>query len=298
MKVAVLLLLALLYRDSGDPGRHFQRISLKFHKICLSLSPAKSESQEKKWVDVQTSFICGAPLSSTKFTEDLKTLGLIHILVVSGSHLIFLMNLLRLLQETRFGGLVWAMLGVYTLASGLNPPIARAFIFLSLSHLNRILKIEGSPWILHLQSLLFCLLIFPVWWGSVSFFLSIGAALSLEVANQTTKNPVLQCVYFYILFFPFIVPIQSPHPMTILTNFFLLPFVSTVLFPASLISYFIHPLTPLSDFFWSLLKHIAEISAPYLRTETPSTIMPQFFLIYPVTIVLVLNLSKLRNRRV
>lgn len=214
------------------------------NELCLRLSP---DSSYRSWYQA---IVCGQNLPPSTEKLWFQQTGLIHVIVVSGSHLVFLEDILLLLKLPAI--VRWILLLLFSLASNLQPPIARAVIQ---RVWMEVLRRRQSPLpTLHVQLLagLSTLALFPGWWTSLSFFMSWICVLALSLPLPS-KNPLAQSALIYLLMIPAVSQVQTPHPSSILFNFVMGPVLGIALFPLSLLGFF-HPLlASVSDFGWKML---------------------------------------------
>gem|GEM_PF-1740574 len=214
------------------------------HQLCLNFAPA---SDYRVWYHA---IVCGENLSPSMEKNWFQQTGLIHVIVVSGSHLVFLEDILRFLKLPNW--LRWSVLLFFSLASNLQPPITRALIQRVWNAFFQRQQIVMRS--LHLQLLagVTTLALFPSWWTSLSFLMSWLCVLALSLP-MPSKHPLWQAALIYLLLIPAMLNIQTPHPAGILFNVMLAPVLGFVLFPMSLIGFF-HPwLAAVSDAAWRLL---------------------------------------------
>lgn len=84
-----------------------------------------------------------------------------------------------------------------------------------------------------------------------------------------------QCTIVYVVLFPLLIPLGAPSPLTILSNWWLAPILSFGLFPLSLLSIILPPLTFITDTLWETLYWLG----PQLDNYFPAPLSP-----YPLAI--------------
>lgn len=121
--------------------------------------------------------------ASNSLSSEIKTLfqetGLYHLIVVSGSHLIFFENILQRIFRDRWR-LHLLLLLMFCLACQAQPPLTRALLSLFLTQASRHYRLFWSHDLIICKSGLLCLLIFPEWVTSLSLLLSWLASLALQ----------------------------------------------------------------------------------------------------------------------
>lgn len=214
------------------------------HDICLNFSPT---SDYRIWYQA---IVCGENLPPSLEKTWFQQTGLIHVIVVSGSHLVFLEDTLEFFKLPSW--LRWTALLFFSLISNLQPPITRALVQRCWSWFFR--STQRPMTALHLQLLagLTTLAFFPSWWTSLSFLMSWLCVLALSLPLPS-NNPLWRSTLIYLFLLPAMINIQTPHPAGILFNVVFAPILGLVLFPMSLIGFF-HPwLAVISDAAWKFL---------------------------------------------
>jgi hypothetical protein len=249
MRVFTTLLLILLMTQPIDLEPVVMPIVKPVNQFCLDHAPI---SEYRVWYQA---IVCGQNLPPSIEKGWFQQTGLIHVIVVSGSHLIFLEEGLSLvIRGNRWvaTSLRWALLLLFALASNLQPPITRALVHRAWAFTinRRGQHLKG----LHLQLLsgLTTLAFFPGWWSSLSFLLSWLCALALSFPLPS-KNPLWRAFLVYVLLVPALLAVQTPQPASILFNALFAPLLGAALFPLSLLGFF-HPwFALLSDWSWRSL---------------------------------------------
>lgn len=265
----LILLIALWVRNS--PPTFLITLAEISQKKCTQWVIAPT-----KYQDILTAVICGKDQLSTINSEIFRKTQLIHILVVSGSHLIFLDLFLRKLKIP-FGAR-WFGILFMTFLTGLNPPCSRALLNLTFSGIFKKTKTYIPQNDTCLLAGLFTLLIFPSWWNSRSLILSWLASLGLNfgflLKKQKLKIILLysQFIIYLIMTLP-LIGISSHHPLGLLMNLIFAPLLNITLLPFSFLTAFFHFLGPLYDQFLNLfLKCISFFSEPIPLGTTAQTI--------------------------
>lgn len=240
---------------------------------CVQILPQNSSHLESL-----ASLICGEKITDAELKENLQRTSLIHIFVVSGSHLLLLDQLLSILRIPLF--VRFLFLSFYALAVGWQAPAVRALLAL-------LTRSGLQHWQLHFPADLttliagmISLILFPAWWSSLSFLLSWCAALALCWPSLLRIHSGLgQAVLMQISLFLFMTAplwgLGSLHPLSLLYNLLLAPVVSFLLLPLALLS-LLAPTTAFifdmsMDIFSSSLKHLAEPVRAQKVTSLPLT---------------------------
>jgi competence protein ComEC len=222
---------------------------IPLHNLCLHLAP---NSNYQHWYQA---IVCGQNLPASVEKSWFQQTGLIHVIVVSGSHLVFLDETLQLLRVPRILRIFLAIL--FSLVNQLQPPITRA---LFQRFWNWFFWRQSRPLpAIHAQflALITSLALFPNWWTSLSFIMSAVCSLGLTLPVRS-KRPITQATLVYILMALPIFSLQTPHPASILFNVLFAPILGTLLFPMSLVDFLHASLAALSDRAWQGLFFIFE----------------------------------------
>lgn len=214
-------------------------LSETYQQKCLNALPSHSQTRAST-----QSLLCGEKITDARLKENLSKTSLIHIFVVSGSHLLLLDQVLSILGIPLF--LRFACLGFYSLAVGWQPPAARALMALLLRTGFRHYRIYFPGDLVVLTCGLAALVLFPPWWTSMSFQMSWCAALALTlpsllgVKSRSWKAVLLAQVLIFVVMMPVLWGWGSLHPLGIVTNLLLAPVVALVLLPLSFLGS-LHP---------------------------------------------------------
>lgn len=230
-------------------------LSSFLHNQCLSILPLKGQ-----WKPVYEALICGQRLPKGPIKQAFTEGGLIHLMVVSGAHLIFMEKLwmkcpLPFFKKTG----LFLFIVLYALITHLHPPVVRALFSFFLFQLSHSGKLFWSHSFVTQFSGILCLIHSPHWIHSSSLQLSWLAALAYGISS----SPVKKAFIVYIVVFPLISQWQFLHPLTVLINWLLAPVIGFILLPLSFITALFSFLQPLSDTIWSsifiILKWVSEL---------------------------------------
>lgn len=203
-----------------------------------------------KFFELTSAVVCGLTPSSSIETASFKNLGLYHLLVVSGSHLIFLENLLSLALKGRLRIFVGPALLVFTFYTGLQPPCLRAFVQWCLQLVSKQQKLFLRPWQICGLSGCLSLLLFPHWLNSYSFLLSWCCSLALSISPMLVSKRYAPIV-FYVLMLPALLRMAPPHPLSIAVNILLAPIFGFLLLPVGLLTLIFPAMARYTDQIWS-----------------------------------------------
>ena len=189
-----------------------------------------------------TSLVCGVPLPSNQARRLFLDTGLIHIMVVSGAHLLFLESLLGKAP-------VWIrlpVLGFYCWLTGFGAPVVKAFF-------RRVveLKLRRIGWTnlqIEAVSIGAAILVWPPWVLSKSLQMSWVCALALALPALLAWRALDQALKVHALLFVFV----GGSFTSVLWNTVAAPFVGVVLFPISLAAMVWPVTTPLVERVWDI----------------------------------------------
>ncbi|WP_158320354.1 ComEC/Rec2 family competence protein [Pseudobdellovibrio exovorus] len=239
-------------------------VAEKTHLLCINKLPQKAS-----FLPELKALVCAEDFSTLAHSQIYITTGLIHLFVVSGAHLILIETLFdklfsRVPQSAQPASLYikLALLALYSLACGLNPPITRSLIsiFLTVYLLNKHIH---WPWHFKVFAVGLLTLIFNHQWiTSLSLQLSWLAAFTVRLGSSyfTTASPFFRQSLFFIILFPTIVFFQVPSLSTIFLNIILSPALEFLLFPLGLLVLIFNFLYPLFDFLILIFRKILEAS--------------------------------------
>jgi len=256
----VLLIPLILILSSWIPFLNPGALSLAIHNQCLNLI-----SFDSPWIDIYEALICGEKLPNSYIKDTFSKGGLIHLMVISGAHLLFLeklFNTIPLPHKIKNISL-YLILVLYTFAALIRPPVTRALFGFCLWRFSESHKLFlSSTFRVHLSGFL-CLLYNPSWIHSISLQLSWLASLS-----QSAKKPFTKYFLTYFTILPIINRWQELHPLTIVINWIFAPMIGSVLFPLSVCSLWLPPLHRVIDHIWNFILYILQ-AIGFLATPIP-----------------------------
>ncbi len=249
MRLFIAVCLSIVLADVFDLLSYLANAILTLHKQCLVIAP---DIHQKPLIQA---LLCGRSLAKGPLYSALQSTGLLHLIVVSGAHLVFieqninfLCRKLKLLEYFRLPLLV-----AFSFATNFQPPIARALCFRLFRKLSRSLGLNHPPLLSSLLSGLVLLAFIPQWSQSYSFHLSWVAQLALLLGSE--KKSRFQQFAIYFLLLPLLIPLGPPHPFSIFLNLLVTPLIGFLLIPAALFACLLFPLWPSSvEFIWRNLE--------------------------------------------
>jgi ComEC/Rec2-related protein len=209
--------------------------------LCKAWAPVST------YRDLYQAIVCGSPLSSPEWKQTFINSGLIHILVVSGSHLLFLDQIVARLNIS--SGLRLLLIHIpFTCVAGFQPPVMRAVVQRGLQQLPD-LRLSSCQ----VQALVtaFLLVAAPSWTQSLSFQLSWMCGILLSLPRLTRWPVALETsTKIFIGLIPFSAALGLISPLSILTNWLIAPLIGGVLFPISALCFVMSWLSFLVDGLW------------------------------------------------
>lgn len=192
--------------------------------------------------------VCGKNFSDPAQSNLLIASGLIHLFVVSASHLMILRKIIFYLLCNKVA--TFLLLFLYCGVCNFNPPIVRSFAALLILAVIEKINLKWKTENLVLVSGLICLILSPAWINSLSLQMSWIAALTLSVISYffAKANPIFKNSLFYFQYLATFNFIGIPHPASIGVATIFTRFLEYVLFPLALAVYLFPFLGSVFDF--------------------------------------------------
>ena len=287
---------------------HSALVVRELHHLCEIACPRVAHTEYLLAV------VCGNPLpariSGASFQSDFVKTGLIHLLVVSGSHLICLEEWVRFSSrraQKYSDAFVFSALVIFTAMTLASPPVLRAFVSWSLNWLSLRFRLSWTRVQIVTVAGFATLCACRTRWDFASLGLSWVAALAIAVAGSMfagvrrvsdVRSPsfwrdrvekfraeVLAAVrthaVIYVTLIPALLPLGVPSSFSILCNLVFGPVMGFILFPVSLLGF--AGFASLADHAWSIalwcVSSVARFTpAPWNAVElSPLTIAPYIF---------------------
>lgn len=226
-------------------------VAKKLHSMCLT------ETTEKlKNVEILNALVCGEQLNNYSLNTLFIATGLIHLLVVSGSHLNLLNrminNLLTIINienklniHDSYRSLIQlCILFFYCLVCNFNPPIVRAFTFLCFIFLQEHLRIKFSLNHILILAGLTCLAVESTWICSLSFQMSwLIHTISIFSSNAfQSRSKIKNQIAIYLALIPTFHLLGFPPLNSIIISIVFSSAIEFILFPLSFLTYFFNNL--------------------------------------------------------
>ncbi len=269
---------------------NFTFLSTEAHKFCLDLLPHNSQTQP-----ALQALVCGHNFESLETSKLYLSSGLIHLFVVSGSHLILaekvLSSLFRIWPVKHSTAMIICCLFLFCFVCELNPPIVRSFLGIVLGlYLTREHRYWPRDYTILITGLL-CLSLKPDWTISLGLQMSWLAALAIHINERalSTRPKLLHQFTFYVLFIFSFSCLGFPAMTALLTCFFFSPILEFVLLPLAFLTI---PFPFLDAVFEKLiftlnyvLAHM-ELTTSLILSDVQETLIINWFVIFGLHLIL------------
>lgn len=235
-------------------GRDFQTLlhwTQPLHSACIS------HLREREFHPIYFGLLCGDSALPPETAELFKDTGLYHLLIVSGSHFVFLEQIFNFIFRKN-KKVQFVIFILFAAICQFNPPVLRALISLTLQTLSDKHRLFWRREQVALYSGLCCLILFPEWLLSLSLLLSWLASLALTFSRKNFK----QHVFIFLLIFPIF---YNSSPLSILNNLLVAPLFGFFYFPATVFSALIPYGQYLGNWLWLKTFYLMEY-LPSART--------------------------------
>ena len=217
-----------------------------FYKIKSSIVRRISSLKSEKYL---RTFILG---DSSKMSDEIKqayrNIGISHLFSISGMHVgIFLFFINKFLSKYKYKNIVILLFMLFFLfLTNFTESLLRCTMFMFLSMINKKLKLKIQNEVLLLFTSLILIIINPYLIYSISFMFSVIITFFIILSSDILKEKtyVKKLIYISIICFLASIPILSFSffKINLLTPFYnviFVPIISFIIFPFSLIIFFI-----------------------------------------------------------
>ena len=212
---------------------------------------------------------------SKNIINSFRNNGISHLFAISGMHVSFIatyiilfLTKLKIKEEKRYF-ITTIILLLYLLLIGSTPSITRAFLFFTLLSINKVFYFHVDTVYILILAFIISLLINPFMLFEIgfqySFLISFFLIESTSIINKF-KNYFLSLLITSIISFTVSIPITlynfyTINILSIFYNIFYIPYVTLILFPASIIVL----IMPFLSFIYDILINILETTSIFLN---------------------------------
>ena len=237
-------------------------------------------------------FILGDSSSlEESITKSYRENGVSHLFSISGMHIsLFASIILYILKRISYNNyynysIVILFLISYTLLVGSTPSVIRSLTMYILFAINKVFNLRIKSIDIMCIVLIILLSINPFYLYNISFQYSYIISFSLVLFSyklKKVKNTILKSLYTSLISFLVSFPIciynfYQVNILSIILNIFLIPLVSIIIFPLSLISFIIPKISYILNIFINIMESISLLLSKYqigiISFSKPSTLM-------------------------
>ena len=223
-----------------------------------------SISNDKVGSYIKVFFLGDDTSFDTTLEEDFRSLGISHLFALSGTQISFLISIISFRKKNfNLKNLIFVfsiVLSYYLIIEDCAA-IDRALIFSLVFSINNTFDFNIRPLFLILLSLSILFLINPYYIFDVGFQYStvISCTLILYMNNKKSKGKIIDLLEVSWVSFLVSLPISLYHfsyinPLSIIYNLFYVPFINVIIFPLSMICFFIPYLSFILEFFINIFE--------------------------------------------
>ena len=232
--------------------------------------------------------------------------GITHLFAISGMHislfssiLLFLLKKVHLKDNQAYPIILLFLLG-YTFLVSFTASVVRAFTLVLLLYLNKRLKLGATTTRIFIYAIVLILLLNPFFILDIGFLYSSLTSFGLILFSDylKTSNKVLALLRVSLIALLFSLPITinnfyEYNFLSILANILIVPLVSTIIYPLSLITLIFPFFHPILKFFLMILETISTILSNITWFKIILPKMPWFLIIgYYFIIYLIFKTKK------
>ena len=232
--------------------------------------------------------------------------GITHLFAISGMHislfssiLLFLLKKVHLKDNQAYPIILLFLLG-YTFLVSFTASVVRAFTLYLLLYLNKRLKLGATTTRIFIYAIVLILLLNPFFILDIGFLYSSLTSFGLILFSDylKTSNKVLALLRVSLIALLFSLPITinnfyEYNFLSILANILIVPLVSTIIYPLSLITLIFPFFHPILKFFLMILETISTILSNITWFKIILPKMPWFLIIgYYFIIYLIFKTKK------
>ena len=254
----------------------------------------------------QSTFILGdKSYLSQEIIRSYQENGISHLFALSGMHITLLSGMMekvlkRFLKEEKIFFYTSLFLIIYLFLVGLSPSIVRGALFYILFKGNNIYYFYIKKENLFLLTISISLFINPFYIQEEGFQYSYLISYSLlKMSNYlSSDNKIIGLLKVSTISFIASIPITLKsfyqiNLLSIIYNLFFVPYISVILFPTTLIVFFIKPLSPIYNVFIIVLEEISMFFSKISFGKIVFKRLPiVIYIVYLLSVLLFLNTKK------
>lgn len=296
--LALLFLILVLWHFTDHFFVGVDGLGFQFQKYCV-----ESINSQSEFNSLHKKIICSYDHDPFRSSHEIlilnlfKSLGLVHLLVASGTHLLILQKGFQLI----FGSFTKSKLPIhlalilFVFCSNFCGPVTRCYFQFLVSQISKCHSLGWASINLILLSSVIYLLFFPSQVITLSFWLSLSASLCLSLFS---KNLISLSFGFYFCLLPYIYDFNWPSFSWIFVNLFITPYLSLVFIWNSFFYLIIKNYYWVGDHFYFVLIHFLKFitDSGVEHQVDPMKTFRVFKFIYGFSfVVFVLYIQKLRT---
>ena len=234
-----------------------------------------------------------------------KINGVTHLFALSGLHvsmfssiLLFILKKLKFNEKLSF--IFSSILLFFSFIASFTPSILRAVIFFMLSNINKIYYFYIKPKNLLYTTFIILVLINANYIFNTGFILSFTITLFILLVNENIKidkYSLLKISFFsFLSSFPIIINLSYEiNLIGFINNIIFIPFVSSIVFPLSLICLLFNNLTFILNIFTNIMEFISKYSTSILNLTIyfPKINIFEIIVYYILVILIIKKYKKL-----
>ena len=231
-----------------------------------------------------------------------KENGIAHLLAISGMHvsllILIIKKILIKIKESWTDIILIVIISFYLFLTNFTVSIMRCYVYLVISIINNRLKLNISPIKMLGITALILIIYNPFYIYDVGFQYSMVITAGLILSTKYIQGNYFKriiVISIFALLFSFPITINNNYEislLSVLNNIVMVPYVSFILYPFTIISLFIPWLTPIYNYLIIIFELFNRISNVYtLKIIVPRLNMIVIF-IYYIFIFLFIRLSK------
>ncbi len=241
---------------------------------CIKNGVKNSVSDNKVGKYIKVFFLGDDSNFDIELKDNFQKIGISHLFALSGTQLSFIIMFLSLFNRKSYDFkkfiFIFSILLIYYLLIESCAAIDRALIFSIVFYLNKTFNFEIKPLFLILLSLSILIFINPYYIYDIGFQYStvISCVLILYMNNRKSRSKIGELFKISWVSFLVSLPISLYHfsyinPFSIIYNLFYVPFINIIIFPLSMITFFLPFLANILLFFINIFEFTVNFLASF-----------------------------------